>query len=150
MAREQGSEVDVDELVAVQGEDVSVLFPRLGCEAQAASPSERLRLPDDDELDAEVGQRLFEEPFVSGRAGDDHAVDVCAPQEGDLIRGERLARNRDERLRLSSRGRAEPLGLAAGQDQGFHRTYERSSCSRSRSSVSGRVANGEAARPIPS
>src|SRR5262249_54640803 len=114
--REQRAEVDVDELVAVQCEDVAALAALARCEPQAAAAAEPLRLLGAHDLDSEAGELAHEEFALSHSAGDDHAGDARTREAPDLVRGERTTGDVDERLRPSARSVAEALGLAAGED----------------------------------
>ena len=89
-------------------------------EAEAAAATERLRLPDRDDLGAETGERVDEDRLLSGPAGDDHARHAGADEPRDRVLGERIAGDRDERLRLSLRRLAEPLRLAAREEERLH------------------------------
>src|SRR5262245_25361650 len=146
MALEQVAQVDAEPLVAVQREHGTALVAVGSREAQAAAASERLALTDGDDLGAEAAQLLLEERLVSRQAADDHARDTRLCESRNLIRGERPARDGDQRLRAALRRVAEALCLAAGQDQRLH-PY---AVSGSRSGVSGSTSSGETARPIPS
>ena len=120
MEAQQGREVDVDQLVAVQREQVALLAPRLRREADAPAPPQRLRLGDRDDLGAEAAERRLEGAFLAGRAADEHSSHAGGGQLLDLVGGQRPARELDERLRTPVRGLAEALGLAARQDDRFH------------------------------
>ena len=89
-------------------------------EAKAASATERLRLSDRDDLRAETGERVDEDRLLSGPAGDDHARHAGADEPRDGVLGERIARDRHERLRVSLRRLAEPLRLAARKEKRLH------------------------------
>ena len=65
---QQGREVDVDQLVAVQREQVALLAPRRRREADAPAPPERLRLGDRDDLGAEAAERRLEGRLLAGRS----------------------------------------------------------------------------------
>src|ERR687892_1030650 len=117
---EQGGEVEVEQLVRVQGEDVAVLLPRPGGEAKAASASERLRLSNRHDLGTEPLELLGEERLLPGRAAHDRALDAGGGERLDRIRRERPPSDGDERLRLPARGVAEALGLPAREENGFH------------------------------
>ena len=60
VALEEACEVDVDELVAVEREDVSLLASGAGREADAAAAAEPLRLTRARDLDAEAVERRRE------------------------------------------------------------------------------------------
>ena len=83
---------------------------------------------------------------LPGGAREDHARHAGAREPADLVRSERLARDLDERLRTSAGSVAEPLGLAAGEDDRLHRGYVlaagRGAC--------GTVSGGAVGRPMPS
>src|SRR5205823_11682714 len=73
------------------------------------------------DLRPEPCQLLFEERALARRAADDHARHTGPRETADLVRGERPARDVDERLRASAGSVTEPLGLAAGEEDRFHR-----------------------------
>ena len=146
MERQQLAQVDVYELVAVQREEVALSLPLRRGEADAPAPAERLVFGDGDDLRAETAERRRELLLLAGRAADEHAVDTGRRELLDLVGGQRPTANLHERLRPPGRGVAETLCLAPRQNHCLH--YRSSWCSRS--SVSGREASGEAARPIPS
>ena len=120
VALEERAVVEVEQLVAVHRENGAVLAPMAGGEAQSAAAAERLRLSDGDDLDASPAERCVELVFLSDRAGDDRTRDPGRREPLDRVRGERLPRHLHERLRLALRGLAEPLGLAAGEDERLH------------------------------
>src|SRR6185436_8226192 len=146
MALEQSREVDIEKLVAVQREDVAALPPLVRGEADAAAAAEPLGLLGDRDLHSEAKKCGCEVFPGSGSATDDHALDPGATKQRDLPSRQRPSRDRHQRLRQATRGVAEPLGLAAGQDDRLH--YSASAVSRA--GVSGRASSGETARPIPS
>jgi hypothetical protein len=117
---QQCGQVGVQELVPVQGVEVSLLPPRRGGESEPAAPSQRLRLGDGDDLRAEAGELRLEEPLVPRRTADEDAGDPRAGEPRDLVRGQRPPGDRDEGLRTPLRGLAEALGLAPGQDDRLH------------------------------
>ena len=141
-------EVDVDELVAVQREDVALLVPLPRRELDPAAPAERARAPRRrrSRRRARPAPPSNSAPWPAAQR-DDHALDARGREPSDLVRGERPAGDVDERLRPPAAGVAEALGLAARQDDRLHYSLR---SSRSGSGVSGSEANGEAARPIPS
>ncbi len=106
--REQIREVDVEELVAVQRVDRAGFAPLLRGETKASASSERLRLSDQHELDAHLPELLLEDGFLARGAADQHTIDARLGEQSDLVRGQRAARERDERLRpaLALRRRA--------------------------------------------
>ena len=118
--REQVREVDVEELVAVQRVDGAGFAPLLRGETKASAPSERLRLADQHELDAEVPELLLEDRFLARGAADQHTLDARLGEQSDLVRGQRAAPDRDERLGPALGCVAEPLGLSAGEDDRLH------------------------------
>ena len=71
-------------------------------------------------LGAEAPELSLEELALPRGAGHDHAVDAGLREPRDLVGGERPATDLDERLRASARGVAEPLGLAAAEDDRLH------------------------------
>ena len=119
MCREQRDEVDVNELVAVQGEDVTGSRPEAGGELDPAAATEPLGLLGDDDLRAETVELLREELSLSGCARDDHPLHPGSHEAPDLVGRERLAGDLDQRLGTAARSIAEPLGLAAGEDDRF-------------------------------
>src|SRR4051812_6108371 len=147
MCGEQSVVVDVDELVAVQRVHVAVLPAPLRRELDAAAAPEALRLLRRDDLRTEAGELGLEERPLAGGAGEDHARHARVHEPPDLVRGERLPGELDERLRPSGRSVTEPLGFAAGEDDRFHGRYASWG---SRSGVSGRTSVGEIGRPMPS
>ncbi len=144
---EKRREVDVDELVAVQRVDVPVLGALPRRELDPASTAEAFRLLGADDLRTEAGQLPDEQLALPCGTRDDHPGDARAGQATDLVRGQRLVRDLDQRLRAAARGVTEALGLAAGQDDRLH--YALGSFS-SGSGVSAGAAEGEVARPIAS
>ena len=96
--REQVREVDVEELVAVQRIDRTGFEPLLRGETKASAPSERLRLADQHELDAHLPELLLEARFLARGAADQHTIDARLGEQSDLVRGQRAAPDRDERL----------------------------------------------------
>ena len=147
VAGEHGAEVEVDELVAVQREDLSFLLPKRGREAKPSAAAERLGLGGRDDLGAQPSELGGEEILRPGRAADDHAVDPSGSEQRHLVGGERPARDPHERLRAPFGRRAEALGLAAREDDRLHRYWWSFV---SGSSVSGRASRSWAARPIDS
>ena len=91
-----------------------------GREAEPAAAAERLGLSGRDDLRPEVADRRLERGLLPGDAADDHAVDADGRELLDLVRGERPAADLDQRLRTALGGLAEPLGLAAGEDDRLH------------------------------
>ena len=145
MLCEERREVDVQQLVAVQREArAGLAAPRRG-EAQAAAAAERLRLADGVDLGSETGERVHERLLLAGAAGDDHARDARGDEPRDAVLGEREPRDGHERLRETLCRLAEPLRLAAREEQRLHQT--RSSGSRCASGSAGDACFG---RPIPS
>src|SRR5947209_5795455 len=122
MAFEQRAEVDGDELVAVQRVDVTALAPLARGELDPAAAAEPLWLLRDDDLGAEPRQLLLEQRPLSCGARHDHARYARTGEATHLVRRERTPRDVDEGLRLSARCVAEPLGLAAGEKDPFHRS----------------------------
>ena len=113
---EKGAEIDVDELVAVQREYRPVLFPQPRRVAEPASAPQTLLLGRRDDLRAEaielaLEQRLFPAEQLTIRRSTPAAAS-CRP--GRRSGG---GRPRDERLRPSAGGVAEPFGLAAREDE---------------------------------
>src|SRR5206468_7978028 len=116
----QPRQVDVDELIPVQGEDVAGLAAGAGRKADPAATAERLRLADRDDLGPDPTQRRLEQLLLAGRAADEHADDACGHELLDLVGGQRPAAHLDERFRPALCRVAKPLGLAAGEDDCFH------------------------------
>ena len=83
MRRDQVVEVDVEELVAVHGEDRPARGALLRREADPAAAAERLRLLDRDDLDAEAREVADELLALAGRARDDQPVDARLAQALD-------------------------------------------------------------------
>ena len=73
---EQAGEVDVDELVAVQGIDVALLVPERGSELDPAAAAEPLGLLGGDDLRAEARQLRDEQLALARGAREDHAGDT--------------------------------------------------------------------------
>jgi hypothetical protein len=96
--REQRREVDVEQLVAVQGEDVTVLAALCRGEADSSAPPQPFRLFRDCELRSDPVQRREELRSRAGVAAEDHPFDPCAGEQADLPRDERTAPDRHERL----------------------------------------------------
>ena len=147
MCGEQRAEVDVDELVAVQRQDVAALLPPLRRELDPAAAPEPLRLLDGDDLGPSPASSVDERRSLAGRAREDDARHAGVREAAHLVGGERLARDVDERLRASCGSVAEPLGLAAGEDDRLH------GCPRSwrpDAGDCGTVSGGAAVRPMPS
>ena len=120
MQFEEPLEADVDELVAVEREDVTRFLPALRGEPDPAAAAHRLGLANGDDLRADAAQGALEMRLLTGRAADEHALHAHRPELLDLVGGQRPAPDLDERLGLALRGLAEPLGLAARQDDRFH------------------------------
>src|ERR1043166_6097444 len=118
----------------------------LGGEADPTAPAERLGLADGDALRADLAELLLEEVLLSFRAADQNAIDPGCGELLHLIGDQRLARDLDQCLRAATRGVAETLGFAAGEDDRLHYCLS----SRSGSSVSGSAAGADSARPMPS
>src|SRR5205823_2500418 len=90
VVREQGLEVDVEELVAVQREDVARLAPLLRGEADPAASPEPLRLLRYGDLRAQAVELRSEEVALAGGAADDHALDARRREAQHLVGDERL------------------------------------------------------------
>jgi hypothetical protein len=120
MHRDQLVQVDVEELVAVHGEDRAARGALLRSEADPAAAAERLRLLDGDDLDSKAREVALEVLPLAGGARDDQPVDARPAQTRHLVREERPACDRDERLRLSLRRGAEAFRLAACEDDRLH------------------------------
>src|SRR6185369_1445767 len=138
---------EVDQLVAVQGEDLSFLLPERSREAKPSAAAERLRLGGRDDLDAQLSELGGEEIFRPGRAADDHAVDASGSEQRHLVGGKGSAGDPNKRLRAPFARRAEALGSAAREDDRLHRYWWSFV---SGSSVSRRASRSWAARPIDS
>src|SRR5262249_14435272 len=116
VAVEQAAEVDVDELVAVQGEDVALLPAEGGGEAKPAAAAESLRLLGGDDLGPEPVELPLEQLALAGGTREDHARHARPREPAHLVCGERLPGDLDEGLRPAPRGVAEALGPAARED----------------------------------
>ena len=143
MDGDQLVEVDVEELVAVQGEDVTLLAEEPGSEAEASPTAERLLFRRRHDLGADAGELANEELLLAGRAAYDDPVDARAGEVGDLVGGERRAVERHESFGPPFRGVAEPLGPPAREEDRLH--YRRRAGSGS--PRSGDPGDG---RPMPS
>src|SRR5581483_7106422 len=148
MPLEHGNEVDVDELVAVQRVDVPGLLPEPGCVLDPAAPAEPLGLLRGGNLGAEPLQLALEDGALPGGAGHDHPRHAGPHEPGDLVGRERPARDVDERLRAPAGRVAEPLGLAAGEDDRLQGPY--ASAVARWAGVSGSTSVAEVGRPMPS
>src|SRR5207245_75711 len=104
MQVEQRIEVDVVQLVAVERVQRPGFLAVLRRIAKPAAAAERLRFSDRDDLRAEPGQLRAEDPVLPARATDDHALHPGTNELRHLVLGQRMADDRDERLRLSARG----------------------------------------------
>ena len=125
---------------------VPVLAPPRRRETQAAAAPERLGLADRVDLGAETRERVHERLLLPGAARDDHARRRRrATSRATPVLGERKAGDRHERLRQALRRVAEPLRLAAREEQRLHQTLELRLALRSGSA--GDACRG---RPIPS
>jgi hypothetical protein len=113
-------EIGVDELVAVQGVEISRLLPRRGGKANATPPPERLPLRHGHDLGPQTGKLGLEEIFLAGGAADEDTLDSGVDEKRDLMRGQGASGDLDQRLRSPSRSLAEAFGLPTGQDDGFH------------------------------
>jgi hypothetical protein len=117
---EERPQVDVVQLVAVEREQRAGLLAVLRREPQASPAPERLRLRHPDDLGAETRQLRLEEAGLSGPTADDHAVDARAHELRHLVLGQRMPRDRDERLRPAARRVAHARRLAARKDDCLH------------------------------
>src|SRR5262249_33827029 len=117
---EEHPQIEVEQLVAVQGEHVAVLTPSASRETQAAPPAEWLRLLNRDDLRAEAVEPVLEQRALAGGAAHDYAIDAGRLQELHLVGGEWLPGDRDERLRPAPGDRAKPLGLTSCEDNRLH------------------------------
>src|SRR6185312_17180592 len=86
---EQRTVVDVDELVAVQRQDITTLPSLLRGELDAAAASEPLRLLGDDDLRAGAGEQVDELPTLTRGAREDHARHAGPRKAADLVGRER-------------------------------------------------------------
>ena len=143
---EKRAEVDVEELVAVEREHRPLLPPPRGREPQPAAAAERLLLPHRLDLGAESGERVDERLLVSGAARDDHARHAALDEPRHPVLRERKPADRHERLRQPLRRLAQPLRLAAGEQERLHYSL----VSSSGSAASGRTSVAEIRRPVPS
>ena len=146
MVGQQGAEVDVEQLVAVQREHVTLLAPERCGETQATAAAERLRFPHRLDLGAEADECVDEDVLVARAAGDDHTRDPGFDEARDRVLGERVAGDRDERLRVALRRLAQPLRLATGEEQRLH---QRGS-SAGLAAAAGVAGEAYLGRPMPS
>ncbi len=116
----QRAEVDVQQLVAVEGKHVALLAPARRREPQAAAAAERLSLPHRLDLRTEARERVDEDVFLAGTARDDHARHSRSDEARDRVLRERIAGDGNERLRMSLRRVAESLRLAAREEERLH------------------------------
>ena len=117
---EEGTQVDVVELVAVERIQRARLVAMLGREAQASPTPERLRLRDGDDLCAQARELRLEQRRLPGAAADDHPLDTSAHELRDLVLRKWVPRDGDERLRMTPRRIAEARRLAAREDDRLH------------------------------
>ena len=117
---EDRAQVDVVQLVAVEREQRSGLLAPLGRKAEPSPTSERLGLGDGDDLRPQSGELGLEQGSLAFGAADDDAVDTRAHELRHLVLGERVSRDRHERLRVATGRIAQAGCLAAGKDDGFH------------------------------
>ena len=89
-------------------------------EAQASATPERLRLRDGNDLGAQPRKLCLEQHRLPGAAADDHPLDARTHELRDLVLGERMPCNRDERLRMTARRVTESRRLSTGEDDRFH------------------------------
>src|SRR5262249_35574639 len=120
MLRQQPCEVDVEQLIAVQGEDVAGLAPLSRREPDASAPPQALGLLCDRELRTDPVQCRGERLARARVAAENHALDAGTAEQADLPGRERTPGDRYERLRQPARGVAEALGLAARQNDRLH------------------------------
>src|SRR6185295_11375894 len=133
--------------VSVERVHLALLPPLARCELDPTPAPETLGLLRDSDLGTEVAKRALEEGALSGCARDDHPLDAGPREPCHLVRDERSAGDVDERLGPSAGSVAEPLGLAAGEDDRLQAAQASSWWSRS--AVSGRTSVGELLRPMP-
>src|SRR5829696_5459815 len=119
MTGEQLGEVELDELVAVQGEDIALLASLLRREPQPAAPAKWLGLLHGDDLRPETVELLAEKISLPRCAAHEHALDARRSERRHLVSGHWPAGDRKERLRLPGCDVAEALRLPARQDDGF-------------------------------
>src|SRR5215211_5388439 len=141
-----------DEISAAELDDAEGRVEGRDCDRRGhlsvAVAAERLGLLHRDDVRADSAELGEKERALAGGAADEHPLHAGLGERRDLVGRERTPPDRDNGLRPSLSGRAEPLGLAARQDDGFH--YAWSSGSGSDSSVSGSAPRSEEARPIDS
>ena len=113
--------VEIEQLVAVQREHRPALPTARRGELQPAAAAERLRLADRLDLRAEAAERVDEDLFLAGLAGDDHARDAGADEARDRVLRQGAPGHGDERLGVALGGLPEPFRLAACEQQGLHR-----------------------------
>ena len=115
------AQVDVEQLVAVQREHRPALAPVRRREAEPAAAAERLRLADRDDLGAEAASSLLEQRLAAARrTRRSRASTPAAASRATWYAASGLPGDGHERLRPALRGVAEPLGLAAGEDDRLH------------------------------
>src|SRR5215211_5192615 len=100
MAHEQLGEVELDELVAVQGEDIAIFTPLLGREPQPAAPAKRLVLLHGDDLRPDPIEPLEEQAALPRCAAHEHAIDARRSERRHLVSGQWPTGDWNERLRL--------------------------------------------------
>ena len=122
VAFEQVAEVDAEQLVAVQREDRARLAaaarPRSEARRRGRAARARRRRRSPAPRPAELAPRTA--PRSPARSATITRDTPASREPRDLVRGERPARDGDERLRPALRRVAEALGLAARQDQRLH------------------------------
>ncbi len=119
-AAEQARVVDVDELVTVQSKDLALPGAEGRGELDPTAAPEPLGLFCHHDLRADARELGREQRALARSAREDHPGDTGVRQATDLVSGERLPGDLDERLRPSSGGLAEALGLAAGENDRLH------------------------------
>ena len=121
MRCEQRGEVGVDQLVAVQRVGRAGLLPLPCGEANAAAAAERLRL---------AGTVTISAPFPESSSSKSCSwpaaqltitrLDSDRRERRNLVGGQRTIGDLHERLGAALGGVTEPLGLPAGEENGFH------------------------------
>ena len=114
-------EVDVEQLVAVQREHVALLPAGGGGEAQAAAAPERLGLADRDDLRAEPGQLRLEELLLPAEQLTITRSTPARPSGSTWYAASGRPATGTSAFGRPCGSLAEALGLAAGEDDGFHR-----------------------------
>jgi hypothetical protein len=114
------AQIHVVQFVAVERIEGARLLAMRCCKAQPSPAPERLWLCDGDDRSAQPRKLRLEQRRLAGATADDHPLDARPNELRHLVFRERMARDRYERLRMSTRRLAEPRRLAAREDDGLH------------------------------